>query len=317
MCRLGYARRHPLSRTTLARATRKQPGAIGLVARFLAAIVPLVLIASGCSAIPRAHGSDDEFADYVHDQAEKVPIPGIYELRAAAAGGHVTLGGRVDSPDTLKQLVRSVAKTPGITQLSFFGVEFDPPDVPDDVIVANARAAANTVVGPDIASKLGFYCEDHRLFIYGTLPSLPMRERLEEAIRQVHGVGLYHVTCEVVLEHPPSDAQVVSAVRRKFRRPLELPNLTFRSSQVQVKSVNNIVYLTGRAPTLAGKLSAQMQASQVEGVRYVVNRIEVPGVRVPDRSQNLAPEGTDTDAGEARTTDLDDDDAEIMSVVGR
>jgi osmotically-inducible protein OsmY len=268
-----------------------------------------VALIAGCAVIPRATHSDEAFADYVHTQAETLPIPGIYELRTTAAGGHVTLGGRMDSPDTLKQVVRAVARTPGLTQLSFFGVEFDPADVPDDVIVANARAEAATAIGSDNAAKLGFYCEDHRLFVYGILPSLPMRERLEEAMRQVRGVGLYHVTCEVVLVNPPSDARVVAAVKRKFRRPLELPNVTFRASQVEVTSINNVVYLAGRAPTLLGKLSAGAQAAQVEGVRYVVNRIEVPGVRITDRPQGQPPHGgtppdngttaTETDASNA------------------
>jgi hypothetical protein len=112
-----------------------------------------------------------------------------------------------------------------------------------------------------------------------------MREKLEETIRQVPGVGLYHVSCEIVLMNPPTDAQVVAAVRRKFRRPLQLPNFTFRASQVQVTSVNNVVHLSGKAPTLAGKLAAGAQAAQVEGVRYVVNRIEVPGIRITDQPQ--------------------------------
>jgi osmotically-inducible protein OsmY len=169
------------------------------------------------------------------------------------------------------------------------GVEFEPPDVPDDVIVAHARNAADQAIGNDLASKLGYYCEDHRLFVYGTLPSLPLREKLEEAIRQVHGVGLYHVTCEVVLTDPPSDARVVAAVKRKFRRPLDLANITFRASQVEVTSVQNVVYLTGKANTLLGKLSAGAQAAQVEGVRYVVNRIEVPGVPSMDVPRTQPP----------------------------
>jgi osmotically-inducible protein OsmY len=267
--------------------------------RYTAALLRIVIGAMitastiGCMSLPRATCSDEAFAQYIHAQGEKLPIPGIYELRTTAAGGHVTIGGRVDSPETLRQLVRAVANTPGLTQLSFFGVEFEPADVPDDVIVSSARAAAASVIGEDIVSKLGFYCEDHRLFVYGTLPSLPMREKLEETIRQVPGVGLYHVSCEIVLMNPPSDAQVVAAVRRKFRKPLEMPNLTFRASQVQVASVNNVVYLSGKASTLAGKLSAAAQAAQIEGVRYVVNRIDVPGVRITDRPQPLVqPDGS-------------------------
>lgn len=284
--------------------------ATGRVLSVAASVLAATLMA-GCAVIPRATQSDEAFADYVHTQAEKMPIPGIYELRTSAAGGHVTLGGRMDSPDTLKQVVRAVANTPGLTQLSFFGVEFDPPDIPDDVIVANARAEAATVIGADIATKLSFYCEDHRLFVYGTLPSLPMRERLEEAMRKVQGVGLYHVTCEVVLVNPPADARVVAAVKRKFRRPLELPNVTFRASQVEVKSINNVVYLTGKAPTLLGKLSAGAQAAQIEGVRYVVNRIEVPGVRITDRPQGQPQrDGTTPDNGTAPETDASNADYE-------
>lgn len=242
--------------------------------------------ASGCAFLPRATCSDQTFAEYVHVQAEKVPIPGIYELRTTAAGGHVTLGGRVDSPETLKEIVKTVGGTPGITELSFFGVEFQPPDVSDDEIVAEARRVASEAIGEELTSKLGFYCEDHKLFVYGTLPSSPIRERLDEAVRRVRGVGLYHVSCEVVMQDPPSDAEVVAAVRRKFRRALELPNLTFRASQVEVQSVNNVVYLSGRAPTFLGKLSAQQQALQVDGVRYVINRITVPDIRPADLSPN-------------------------------
>ena len=282
-----------------------------------------ILLASatttGCMSLPRATCSDQAFADYIHTQAEKVPIPGIYELRAVAAGGHVTLGGRVDSPQTLRELVRITAGTPGLTQLSFFGVEFEPPDVPDDVIVTKARSAAESAIGKDLAAQLGFYCEDHRLFVFGTLPSLPLREKLDEAVRQVEGVGLYHVSCEVVLTNPPSDAAVVTAVRRKFRRPFELPNLTFRASHVEVTSVNNVVYLTGRAPTYLGKLSAGSQAAQVEGVRYVVNRIEVPGIRITDRPPEQSaspPDSTTTAPSPAIMTEfeLDADVEQAMDV---
>jgi hypothetical protein len=262
-------------------------------------------------SLPRATCSDDDFADYMHTQAEKLPIAGIYELRTAAAGGHVTLGGRVESPETLKQLVAAIASTPGLTELSFFGVEFAPADIPDDVIVANARETAANVIGDELAAQLGYYCEDHRLFVYGKLPSLPMREQLDEALRQLPGVGLYHVSVEIVMPDPPSDDQVVAAVRRKFRRVTELPNLTFRASQIQVQSVNNVVYLTGRSSTFLGKLSAGLQAAHVEGVRYVVNRIEVPNIRPSDmpNGQGSTPDGAPVSetVGALYHQDLDQD----------
>lgn len=249
--------------------------------RFLPRLL-LPLLLSGCMSLPRATSSDEAFADYMHTQAEKFPLPGVSELRTTAAGGHVTLGGLVDSPATLKELVKNISNTPGLTQLSFFGMEFSPADIPDDVIAANARTAAVDCIGQELASQLGFYCENHNLFVYGKLPSLPLREKLDEAVRAVPGVGLYHVSCEVVLENPLSDDQVVAAVRRKFRRPLELPNLMFRASQVKVTSSNNVVYLTGTTPTFLGRLSAGSQAAQVEGVRYVVNQIQVKGPRPTD-----------------------------------
>jgi hypothetical protein len=260
----------------------KNSGRISAVPIRLAAGLVALLAISGCMSLPRATCGDKEFADYMHTQAEKLPIAGVYEVRTAAAGGHVTLGGRVGSPETLKQLVTAIANTPGLTELSFFGVEFAPADIPDDQIVADARLTAANVIGDELASQLGYYCEDHRLFVYGKLPSLPMRERLEEALRKLPGVGLYHVSVEIVMPNPPSDEQVVAAVRRKFRRVTELPNLAFRASQIQVQSVNNVVYLSGRAPSFLGKLSAGSQAAQVEGVRYVVNRIEVPNIRITD-----------------------------------
>lgn len=260
------------------KAFERISGAPVLVAMGLVVLLSI----SGCMSLPRATCGDKEFADYMHTQGEKLPIAGIYELRTTAAGGHVTLGGRVESPEALKQLVTAVANTPGLTELSFFGVEFAPADIPDDEIVANARQTAAIVIGEELASQLGYYCEDHRLFLYGKLPSLPMRERLDEAMRQLPGVGLYHVSAEIVMSDPPSDDQVVAAVRRKFRRVTELPNLAFRASKIEVRSVNNVVHLSGRAPTLLGKLSAGSQAAHVEGVRYVVNRIEVPNIRISD-----------------------------------
>jgi osmotically-inducible protein OsmY len=250
----------------------------------------VLLSVAGCMSLPRATCNDRQFADYIHTQAEKLPIAGIFEVRTAAAGGHVTLGGRVESPEALKQLVTVVASTPGLTELSFFGVEFAPAEIPDEQIAANARQTAANVIGDELASQLGYYCEDHRLFVYGKLPSLPMRERLDEAMRQLPGVGLYHITVEIVMPDPPSDDQVVAAVRRKFRRVTELPNLAFRASQIQVQSVNNVVQLSGRAPTFLGKLSAGSQAAQVEGVRYVINRIEVPNIRVMDMPHGQMPQ---------------------------
>jgi osmotically-inducible protein OsmY len=253
---------------------------------------------AGCASLPRATCSDEAFADYIHTQAEKVSLPGLYELRTTADGGHVTLGGRVDSPETLRQLVTALATTPGLCELSFFGMEFCPPDIPDELIAANAREAAIKAIGPECACPLSYYCEDHFLVVTGKLPSLPAREKLDAAVRAVPGVGLYHVSCEVVMPNPPSDEQVVAAVRKKFRNPFELPNLTFRSSQIGIKSTNNIVTLTGRAPNLLGRLSAGAQAAQVEGVRYVVNRIMVPGVPPSEREPGLSsPEAPDTPNG--------------------
>lgn len=272
----------------------------------------LATLPVGCMSLPRATCSDEAFADYIHTQAEKVSLPGLYELRTTADGGHVTLGGRVDSPETLRQLVTALATTPGLCELSFFGMEFCPPDIPDEVIAANAREAAIKAIGPDCACPLSYYCEDHFLVVTGKMPSSPARERLDAAVRAVPGVGLYHVSCEIVMPNPPSDEQVVAAVRKKFRNPFELPNLTFRSSQVEITSKNNVVTLTGRAPNLLGRLSAGAQAAQVEGVRYVVNRVLVPGVPPteqepgqPSPEPPASPSGV-SPAGAEMGVDLDD-----------
>jgi osmotically-inducible protein OsmY len=297
-------------------ACRARAGAIVKHFSELACLIVATSLCGGCAFLPRATCSDKAFAEYMQVQAEKVPLPGIHELRTTAAGGHVTLGGRVDSPETLKELVKTIGATPGLTQLSFFGVEFQPPDVTDEEIVAEARQAAANAIGEEIASRLGFYCEDHRLFVYGTLPSSPIRERLDDAVRRVKGVGLYHVSCEIVLEDPPSDEAVAAAVRRKFRR-IEAPNLTFRASQIDVRSVNNVVHLSGRAPTYLGKLSAQQQALQVEGVRYVINRIEVPDVRPTDLPPGETPPGPDTEVQSAalELEPMDDMDAVFVMPV--
>ena len=136
-----------------------------------AVLLCLATLPAGCMSLPRATCSDEAFADYIHTQAEKVSLPGLYELRTTADGGHVTLGGRVDSPETLRQLVTALATTPGLCELSFFGMEFCPPDIPDEVIAANAREAAIKAIGPDCACPLSFYCEDHFLVVTGKLPS--------------------------------------------------------------------------------------------------------------------------------------------------
>ncbi len=279
-------------------ATQKRVLGRSAVARFLLPMAAAGLISlSGCASLSCSKNRDEEeLSKYIQAQIEMLPNPGIHEVRACAAAGHVTIGGRVDSPATLKEIVRAVANTPGLTQLSFFGVEFAPPEISDDEIVVNARATAEEAIGTELASQLGYYCEDHRLFVYGKLPSLAIREKLDEAVRELPGVGLYHVSCEVVLENPPSDVQVVKSVRRKFRKPFDLPNLAFRAGQVEVGSVNNVVVLTGKAPTFLGKLSAGVQASQVDGVRYVVNRIVVPGLNQPSKPDaQHAAEPTESD----------------------
>jgi hypothetical protein len=151
------------------------------------------------------------------------------------------------------------------------------------------QSAAEEAIGPELAGGLGYYCENHFAIVHGRLPSLPLREKLDEAVRAIPGVAQYHISCEVVLENPPSDEAVVAAVRRKLRSPFDLANTTFRASQIEVRSENNVVYLSGHASKLLGKLSAGSQAAQVDGVRYVVNHIQVPGIPPEQRPQNATP----------------------------
>ena len=134
--------------------TTNRGGSAGLVRRHwrLVVLAALGILLPGCVAIhtllapkiymPRPNCDDEIFARQVHSLIETLPLPGLYELRTTAAGGHVTLGGRVDSPATLQQLVTGIAATPGLCELSFFGMEFCPPDVPDYVVVEQGGAAA-------------------------------------------------------------------------------------------------------------------------------------------------------------------------------
>jgi osmotically-inducible protein OsmY len=249
----------------------------GRLAR-LPLLVAFAWLSSGCYAIPHVPGpSDEALAEVVREKVGHSHIQGVYEFQASANGGHVTIGGRVDSPNTLKQVVTALALTRGICELSYMGMEFCPPDVPDSEIIANIRQAVVAAIGAEDARNLGVYCEDHLAIVYGTLPSLVVREKVEDAVRSVPGVAKYYVAAEIVLRDPPSDDEVVQAVRRKFRNPLDVYNLLFRAGDIEVASENNIVTLTGYVPNVAGKLAAELQAKRTVGVRYVISRLQIPG----------------------------------------
>ena len=59
------------------------------------------------------------------------------------------------------------------------------------------------------------------------------------------------------------------------------------SSDLRVGVLNGIAHLAGKVDSLDQRRSAEEIASQVHGVRGVVNRIEAPGAPSPARLINL------------------------------
>lgn len=294
------ARNHPVGKSPGASVRRlrwpvSQRLANTIRAAFRGVMLIGILLNAGCYAIPRGPSkSDEELADAVYKRIAGARIRGVSEFQASADGGHVTIGGRVDSVETLKQVVAAIGFTPGLRELSFYGMEFDTAEIADEEILAEMRRSVEAAIGPDLAKQLGYFCEDHFAIVFGRLPSFAVREQVEEAVRVVPGIGRYFVAAEIVLADPPSDDAVVQSVERKFRNLFDIYNLTFRAGDIRVESNKNVVTLTGRASSVAGRLGAEMQAKRALGVRYVINRIEVPGeppapldapaVRVPNGS---------------------------------
>ncbi len=255
---------------------RSAPANTRRVVLLLSAAIIATLTGAGCCALcTRPSPSDRQLARRIERVVEKAGIPGVKQVQASARQGLVTLGGIVESPEALQRAVVLVASDPGVEELSFLGVTFDPPKLSDKQIVALMRAAARRAIGPEYADRLGYYCEDHFGVVYGTLPSLALRQRLDEAMRGVRGIGPYFVAVEVVLEDPPPDDVVARAVRRKLRNPLDVKNLLLIGSDIDVTVEDNVVRLEGTVRNYLAKLVAKQQAETVEGVRYVVNHLRV------------------------------------------
>ena len=71
--------------------------------------------------------------------------------------------------------------------------------------------------------------------------------------------------------HYIDDAAITTSVKTRLVTDGSLKTM----AQLSVKTVENIVYLTGVAPTLQAKNRAEEIASHVEGVQRVVNEITV------------------------------------------
>lgn len=71
--------------------------------------------------------------------------------------------------------------------------------------------------------------------------------------------------------HYIDDTAITTSVKTQLATDGSLKTMT----QISVKTVENIVYLTGVASTLEAKNRAEEIARQVEGVRKVVNDITI------------------------------------------
>lgn len=241
---------------------------------FLACIATVPV--GGCCALCQRPTADDvALANRVRERIQRAGIPGIKQVQASASNGLVTLGGIVESPAALQRAVILVGTDPGIRDLSYLGVKFDPPEVSDEEIVARMRKAAESVLGPELAGQLGYYCEDHFGVVYGVLPSAALRDRLDTAIRNVEGIGPYFVAVEVKLEDAPSDDAVKAAVERELHSFFNPRRLLLVGSHIEVECHKNVVILKGTVKNYLARMVAEQQAKQVPGVRYVINRLEV------------------------------------------
>ncbi len=82
------------------------------------------------------------------------------------------------------------------------------------------------------------------------------------------------IGCQTNLQttgHYIDDTAITTAVKTHLVTDGPLKTMT----QISVKTVENIVYLTGVAPTMQAKNRAEEIARQVDGVQTVVNNITV------------------------------------------
>ncbi len=259
----------------------RSPSAQGPLRLVRLVLLPLLaLMAGGCCAVcERPSPADSALAERVRQRIQRAGIPGVKQVQTSAKDGLVTLGGIVESPIALQRAVVLASMERDVRDLSYLGVRFDPPDVPDEEIVRRMKRAAAGVLGPDLAGELGYYCEDHFGVVYGTLPSAALRDRLDEAIRQVEGIGPYFIAVDVQLENPPPDDVVQRAVERELHSFFNPRRLLLIGSHIQVECKDNVVTLSGTVKSYLARMVAEQQARQVPGVRYVINRLRVEAPR--------------------------------------
>jgi len=149
-------------------------------------------------------------------------------------------------------------------------IEVRPPsgEALQDPEIARAAVAAIRSELPGIADSMTVLVHHSHVTLEGKVEWNYQRERLEAAVRRIHGITA--LTNLIMIEPRAQPAEIKRLIENAFRRSAEID-----ASHIQVTSDGGYVTLTGRVRTWSERMQAQETAWSAPGVRAVKNELNI------------------------------------------
>ena len=122
------------------------------------------------------------------------------------------------------------------------------------------------------ASRIKVSVEEGKVILNGTTPTLSEKSEAERTARHVKGIqGLEN---EITVEYPPSREYSDVNILNDVKNVLEA-NAVIDSSGVEVSVLEGVITLEGSVDSFWKKQKAESLASEVSGVKSVVNKLSI------------------------------------------
>lgn len=190
----------------------------------------------------------------------------LFRLDIEVVAGIVTLRGRVRSLAqslAAEDVAASVRGVLGVVN----EVEVDRAGLSDETIEGDLRRRFRDIPAIE-AAGIEAEVSEGRAVLIGRLPDARLRLRARDAAAEVEGV----VAVEDRLETPSSTDEAILAALRGLLAPGSLARV---AGKIRPTVEQGVVRLEGRVPSLAHRRQAEQLAWGVNGVRAVVNELEV------------------------------------------
>jgi osmotically-inducible protein OsmY len=211
-------------------------------------------------------GADVRLRNAVIRQLDWDPEVDDSAIGVAAGTGVVTLTGFIDSYAGKLAAERSVKRVRGVRAVANDLVVRLKVDRTDADIAADAAQAL--ALRPGIPESVQAAVHNGRVTLTGKVERLVQREQAEDAVRHIRGVRGVMSHIEVAPRSIEAD------IRRRIVQALHR-NAEADARSIDVAIDDDIVILTGTAPSGFQREAAERAAASAPGIRWVDNRLVV------------------------------------------